>query len=112
MSAAPLIVLTAGGTGGHVFPAEALARVLAARSCRLSLVTDRRGTSYQGALAQIETHRLPVTTLAGSAVQRLRGGFDLVLSTAQARGGGRLRRLSVAAGHVRRRPARHSHRPA
>ena len=95
MSAAPLIVLTAGGTGGHVFPAEALARALAARGYRLALVTDRRGTSYQGALAQIETHRLPVTTLAGSIVQRLRGGLDLALSTMRARS--LLRRLAPAA---------------
>jgi UDP-N-acetylglucosamine--N-acetylmuramyl-(pentapeptide) pyrophosphoryl-undecaprenol N-acetylglucosamine transferase len=94
MSAAPLIVLTAGGTGGHVFPAEALARALAARGYRLALVTDRRGTSYQGALAQIETHRLPVTTLAGSIVQRLRGGLDLALSTMRARS--LLRRLRPA----------------
>ena len=34
----PLIVLAAGGTGGHVFPAEALAAELAARSCRLAFV--------------------------------------------------------------------------
>ncbi len=95
MSPSPLIVLTAGGTGGHVFPAEALARVLAARSYRLALVTDRRGTSYQGALAQIETHRLPVTTLAGTIVQRLRGGLDLALSTMRARS--LLRRLRPAA---------------
>jgi UDP-N-acetylglucosamine--N-acetylmuramyl-(pentapeptide) pyrophosphoryl-undecaprenol N-acetylglucosamine transferase len=95
MSAKPLIVLTAGGTGGHVFPAEALARALAARGYRLSLITDRRGTNYQGALAEIETHRLPVTTLAGSIAQRLRGGFDLALSTMRARS--LLRRLRPAA---------------
>lgn len=85
MTAKPLIMLTAGGTGGHVFPAEALARALAARGYRLALITDRRGTNYQGALAEIETHRLPVTTLAGSIAQRLRGGFDLALSTMRAR---------------------------
>lgn len=94
MSAKPLIVLTAGGTGGHVFPAEALARVLAKRGYRLALITDRRGTNYQGALAEIETHRLPVTTLAGSIAQRLRGGFDLALSTMRARS--LLRRLRPA----------------
>lgn len=82
---APLIVLAAGGTGGHVFPAEALARVLAARGYRLALITDTRGTGYRGALAQIETHRLPVTTLAGGLKQRLRGGFDLAVSLLRAR---------------------------
>jgi UDP-N-acetylglucosamine--N-acetylmuramyl-(pentapeptide) pyrophosphoryl-undecaprenol N-acetylglucosamine transferase len=82
---APLIVLAAGGTGGHVFPAEALARVLTARGYRLALITDARGTGYRGALAQIETHRLPVTTLAGGIRQRLRGGVDLALSLFRAR---------------------------
>ena len=82
---APLIVLAAGGTGGHVFPAEALARVLTARGYRLALITDARGTGYRGALAQIETHRLPVTTLTGGIKQRLRGGVDLALSLFRAR---------------------------
>ncbi len=42
MSAAPLIVLTAGGTGGHLFPAEALAAALSARNVRVVLATDSR----------------------------------------------------------------------
>lgn len=82
---APLIVLAAGGTGGHVFPAEALARVLSTRGYRLALMTDARGTGYRGALAQIETHRLPVTTLSGGMKQKLRGGLDLALSLFRAR---------------------------
>lgn len=82
---APLIVLAAGGTGGHVFPAEALARTLAARGYRLALITDTRGTGYRGALAQIETHRLPVSSLAGGVKQRLRGGLDLAVSLLRAR---------------------------
>ena len=90
----PLIILTAGGTGGHVFPAEALARVLASRGYPLALVTDRRGTSYRGALAEIDTHHLPVTALSGGMAQRLRGGIDLAISTVRARA--LLRRLKAA----------------
>jgi UDP-N-acetylglucosamine--N-acetylmuramyl-(pentapeptide) pyrophosphoryl-undecaprenol N-acetylglucosamine transferase len=92
---AKLIVLAAGGTGGHVFPAEALARVLATSGYRLALVTDRRGTNYRGALSQIETHHLPVSALSGTVSQRLRGGLDLAVSLFQARR--LLRRLSPAA---------------
>ena len=38
-----LIVLAAGGTGGHVFPAEALAQALLGEGHRLALITDSRG---------------------------------------------------------------------
>jgi len=92
---APLVVLAAGGTGGHVFPAEALARSLSARGYRLALITDARGTGYRGALAQIETHRLPVSTLTGGLKQKLRGGVDLALSLYRARR--LLRRMQPAA---------------
>jgi len=39
-------VVAAGGTGGHMFPAEALARELAGRGWRIVLATDHRGESY------------------------------------------------------------------
>ena len=45
-NAAPLIVLAAGGTGGHVFPAEALARELLGRGLRVALRTDNRGGKF------------------------------------------------------------------
>jgi undecaprenyldiphospho-muramoylpentapeptide beta-N-acetylglucosaminyltransferase len=44
----PTIVLAAGGTGGHVFPAEALADALTARGIEPVLFTDRRGRSFRG----------------------------------------------------------------
>lgn len=51
----PLIILTAGGTGGHVYPAEALAEELEKRDFRLMLVTDTRGKdNYKGKLGQIQ----------------------------------------------------------
>ena len=52
----PLIILTAGGTGGHVYPAEALAEELSRRGCRLMLVTDQRGlNNYHGTLGKIKS---------------------------------------------------------
>src|SRR5690606_2074672 len=43
------ILLSAGGTGGHLFPAEALAHALSARGWDVHLVTDRRAARYAGA---------------------------------------------------------------
>ena len=48
MPEAPLILLAAGGTGGHLFPAEALGAVLVARGLRVRLVTDERAVKYSG----------------------------------------------------------------
>src|SRR5262249_28252082 len=73
-----LIVLAAGGTGGHVFPAEALAQELLRRGFRLALVTDHRGTAYGGALGDIETHRLAVLAPVGGFGRRIASGVSLV----------------------------------
>src|SRR5262249_16812072 len=72
MSVAPLIILAAGGTGGHVFPAEALAEALLARGYRLGLITDSRGAAYGGVLGKIETHHLPLARMSGGVVSRIR----------------------------------------
>jgi len=60
-----LIVLATGGTGGHVFPAQALARVLIGRGYRLALITDRRGSVYGGLLGDLETHRIRAAGISG-----------------------------------------------
>ena len=48
MSTAPLVLLAAGGTGGHLFPAEALGVALIKRGLRVRLVTDARALRYSG----------------------------------------------------------------
>jgi UDP-N-acetylglucosamine--N-acetylmuramyl-(pentapeptide) pyrophosphoryl-undecaprenol N-acetylglucosamine transferase len=45
---APLLVIAAGGTGGHMFPAQALAEVMLRRGWRVKLSTDARGARYTG----------------------------------------------------------------
>ena len=82
-----LVVLAAGGTGGHMFPAEALAAELTKRGCRLALITDRRGGAWNGALDGVETHRIRAGGLAGkSFAARLQSGPELAIGTWQARG--------------------------
>jgi UDP-N-acetylglucosamine--N-acetylmuramyl-(pentapeptide) pyrophosphoryl-undecaprenol N-acetylglucosamine transferase len=96
MTGAPLILLTAGGTGGHVFPAEALAAELMRRGHRLGLVTDKRGTHYSGALEAIDRYQVSGGGIAGkSLIDRLRSIFALGGGYWQARR--LLRRLRPAA---------------
>lgn len=81
-----LIVLAAGGTGGHVFPAEALAAELIRRGYGLSLITDRRGDAYGGALGSLETHRIRAGGIAGKKLTALlRSGPELAFGTLQSR---------------------------
>ena len=42
----PLVVIAAGGTGGHMFPAQAFADEMRARGWTIALVTDERGKKY------------------------------------------------------------------
>jgi UDP-N-acetylglucosamine--N-acetylmuramyl-(pentapeptide) pyrophosphoryl-undecaprenol N-acetylglucosamine transferase len=70
-----LIVLAAGGTGGHVFPAEALAQALLGQGYRLALITDRRGTGYTGTLGMVETHAVTARAIAGGGVMGLARGL-------------------------------------
>ncbi|MCB1453435.1 MAG: glycosyltransferase, partial [Rhizobiaceae bacterium] len=57
------IFLAAGGTGGHLFPAEALAHELQARGWRVELVTDHRAERYAGSFPAAETHIVASATI-------------------------------------------------
>jgi UDP-N-acetylglucosamine--N-acetylmuramyl-(pentapeptide) pyrophosphoryl-undecaprenol N-acetylglucosamine transferase len=46
--AQPLLLIAAGGTGGHMFPAQALAEAMLAKGWRVKLSTDARGARYVG----------------------------------------------------------------
>jgi UDP-N-acetylglucosamine--N-acetylmuramyl-(pentapeptide) pyrophosphoryl-undecaprenol N-acetylglucosamine transferase len=80
------IVLVAGGTGGHVFPAEALAGELRQRGYTLALVTDRRGTTWSGALGDVDTHAVRAGRISGvSLLRKIMGTAELMLGGLQAR---------------------------
>jgi UDP-N-acetylglucosamine--N-acetylmuramyl-(pentapeptide) pyrophosphoryl-undecaprenol N-acetylglucosamine transferase len=95
MSTRTTIVLAAGGTGGHVFPAEALAAVLLQRGWRLAFVTDRRGGGWSGALGKIETHHLSVLAPVGGFGRKIASGMSMIAGVFAARR--LLRRLHPAA---------------
>ena len=80
------IVLAAGGTGGHVFPAQALAAELAVRGRGLALVTDRRGAGFGDALGAAAVYTVRAGTVSGRGVSgRLRGLANIALGVVQAR---------------------------
>ncbi|NKM42000.1 undecaprenyldiphospho-muramoylpentapeptide beta-N-acetylglucosaminyltransferase [Rhizobium laguerreae] len=58
-----IVLLAAGGTGGHVFPAEALAFKLKERGYSVHLVTDSRAERYAGKFPAEEIHVVPSATI-------------------------------------------------
>src|SRR5215469_13621375 len=82
---APLVVLAAGGTGGHMFPAEALARALSAHGIRVALLTDARGQAFGDTLPGLEVHRIRSSRLPRYALDRIRAVFEVGLGVLEAR---------------------------
>jgi UDP-N-acetylglucosamine--N-acetylmuramyl-(pentapeptide) pyrophosphoryl-undecaprenol N-acetylglucosamine transferase len=64
-TATPLVLVAAGGTGGHLFPAEALSVALARRSAVVELATDERAARYGHAFPARATHVIPSATVRG-----------------------------------------------
>ncbi len=77
-------VVAAGGTGGHMFPAEALARELQARGWRVVLATDRRGEQYAHAFPAEERLALDAATGRG-ALGMAKAGLAILRGVRQAR---------------------------
>src|ERR1700675_4643527 len=67
MTNAPLILLAAGGTGGHLFPAEALGAELIRRGFRVRLATDARALRYSGLFSRDTIDVVPSETVRSRA---------------------------------------------
>jgi UDP-N-acetylglucosamine--N-acetylmuramyl-(pentapeptide) pyrophosphoryl-undecaprenol N-acetylglucosamine transferase len=94
--AAPLLVIAAGGTGGHMFPAQALAEAMVRKGWRVKLSTDARGARYAGGFpAVVKIDKVGSATPArGGAAAKAAAPFVIAGGVAAA-----------LAGMVRDRPA-------
>lgn len=81
------IVIAAGGTGGHLFPAEALAAELVARGERIALMTDARSSAYESpAFGSAQRFVLRGSGLAGRGARAAaKGAMALAAGTVEAR---------------------------
>lgn len=81
-----LIMLAAGGTGGHLFPAEALSHALHAKGMRVVLMTDTRAAEYAGNFPAEAVHAVSAATPSGrSPLQKAKALFAIAKGTFAAR---------------------------
>jgi UDP-N-acetylglucosamine--N-acetylmuramyl-(pentapeptide) pyrophosphoryl-undecaprenol N-acetylglucosamine transferase len=75
----PLLVIAAGGTGGHLFPAQSLAEEMLRRGCRVRLSTDDRGARYAGGFPpEVERQVVSAGTFARGGLTKLTAPFQIL----------------------------------
>jgi UDP-N-acetylglucosamine--N-acetylmuramyl-(pentapeptide) pyrophosphoryl-undecaprenol N-acetylglucosamine transferase len=82
---AGVILLAAGGTGGHLFPAEALAAALRVRGWQIHLATDHRVEAYGENFPAEKIHIVPSATMTRSPVAAVRALVQLAHGFLKAR---------------------------
>jgi UDP-N-acetylglucosamine--N-acetylmuramyl-(pentapeptide) pyrophosphoryl-undecaprenol N-acetylglucosamine transferase len=78
-------VLAAGGTGGHMIPAHALASELKARGHGVLLITDERGARFPGLFENVPVHVLPAGRLGGGPIGMLKAFAAVVKGRGEAK---------------------------
>lgn len=80
----PLIIIAAGGTGGHMFPALAFANEAVKRGAQIALITDPRGKKYTEGFPSIDNLVLSVTNAEeGGLAGKFKSGLTLLKSIGQ-----------------------------
>ena len=83
---APKIILAAGGTGGHMMPAEAVADKLTAEGYKVSLITDKRGMALGNIMTDLDKTILNASShMGGGILGKVKSAISLALSTWQVR---------------------------
>jgi len=77
-------VLAAGGTGGHLFPAQALAERLVAAGATVHLATDRRADAFAAAVPGVTISEIWAGRLGGGPIQTAWGAAEMVIGLVQA----------------------------
>ncbi|WP_158817936.1 glycosyltransferase [Methylocapsa sp. S129] len=96
MSEPRCILIAAGGTGGHLFPAEALAIALAKRGLPVELATDERALRYGGDFPARAIHPIPSATPTGAGLAS-KAGAALTLARGAALAWLRIRKIAPLA---------------
>ena len=78
-------VLAAGGTGGHMIPAHALAAELKSRRHGVLLITDERGARFPGLFEDVPVHILPAGRLGGGPLGWIKAAGAVLKGRAQAK---------------------------
>ncbi len=96
----PHIIIAAGGTGGHMFPAQALAEEMLSRGWTATLSTDARGARYAGNFpAAVKITQVPSATFArGGALAKLAVPFVILGGALRALGSMILNRPALVVG--------------
>ena len=78
-------VLAAGGTGGHMIPAHALAAELKSRGHGVLLITDDRGARFPGLFEDVPVHILPAGRLGGGPIGWLKAAGSVLKGRGEAK---------------------------
>ena len=79
-----LIILSSGGTGGHMSPAQALGHDLLGRGYQVEIITDERGMRYKDMFTGIPLHVVKSGTMGSGILAKLKGPLNLIMGFFQA----------------------------